>query len=244
MSDIDDLEALANAGGATPHQDEEEDHVPDVHAVSAMTPSAVAPEAPAPRQRMVGDGSSARDIALQGLSPALREHVIADAAEMGIRLESDLSWLLVGAQIRAWASASASGEAARLVHEDVSKIPDLIYRAAVSGGNDITGQIQAAMMANVKELAMAIQGGIAKATQPSVTAVQTALQDFDSKVDKTIIARKDAVIAQWVQSGSDALDDRVREAIRTERTINLAFLSFGFFGVFVVGILLGMHVHF
>ena len=239
MSDIDELEALANAGGLPPREEEEEDHAPPAVSV------AVAPEAPPPAPRMrMGDGSNARDIALQGLSPSLREHVIADAAEMGIRLEGDLAWLLVGAQVRAWASASASGEAARLVHEDVSKIPDLIYRAAVSGGNDITGQIQAAMMANVKELAMAIQGGIAKATQPSVTAVQTALQDFDSKVDKTIIARRDAVLAQWVQSGSDELDARVHEAIRSERTINLGFLSFGFFGVFILGILLGMHVHF
>ncbi|MDA8151605.1 MAG: hypothetical protein M0003_02640 [Acidithiobacillus sp.] len=236
MSDLDDLEALANTGarGATSSMDEEEDHAPDV-----VTPPAV----PAPRMR-IGDGSSARDIALQGLSPSLREHVIADAAEMGIRLESDLSWLLVGAQIRAWASATASGDAARLVHEDVGKIPDLIHHAVLVGGNDLTGQIKTAMTANVRELALAIQGGIAKATQPSVTAVQTALQDFDSKVDKTIIARRDAVLAQWVQSGSDALDDRVREAIKTERTANLVFMSFGFFGVFVLGILLGMHVHF
>ena len=240
MSDIDDLEALANAGGATP-QEEDEDHVPDVvvpHAVSAA-----APEAPAPRMRM-GDGFSARDIALQGLSPSLREHVIADAAQMGIRLEGDLAWLLVGAQIRAWGAATASGEAARLVHDDVGKIPDLIHHAVVMGGNDVTGQIQAAMMANVRELAEAIQGGIAKATGPSVLAVQTALKDFDAKVDKTIIARRDAVLAQWVQSGSDALDDRVHEAIRTERTVNLVFMSFGFFGVFVLGIILGMHVHF
>lgn len=238
-SDLDDLEAMANEGGATPQQDEEEDHAPDV-----VTPPAVASDAPAPAPMRIGDGSSARDIALQGLSPALREHVIADAAQMGIRLESDLSWLLVGAQIRAWASASASGEAARLVHEDVGKIPDSIHHAVLVGGNDLTGQIKTAMLANVRELAQAIQMGIDKATAPSVQAVQTALQDFDSKVDKTIIARKDAVIAQWVQSGSDALDDRVREAIRTERTINIAFMGFGFFGVFALGIILGMHLHF
>ena len=238
MSDIDDLEALANAGGATPRE-EEEDHVPAAVSVSV---SAVAPEAPAPMR--IGDGSSARDIALQGLSPSLREHVIADAAQMGIRLESDLAWLLVGAQIRAWGAAHEAGQAATLVHEDVGKIPDLIHHAVVMGGKDITGQIQSAMLTNVRELAQAIQMGIDKATAPSVQAVQTALQDFDQKVDKTIIARRDAVLAQWVQSGSDALDDRVHEAIRTERTINLMFMSFGFLGVFALGILLGMHLHF
>ena len=142
-----------------------------------------------------------------------------------------------------FSAAIAAGQAATIIHDDVGKIPDLIHHAVVSGGKDITGQIQAAMLANVTELARAIQGGIAKATQPSVLAVQTALQDFDSKVDKTIIARRDAVIAQWVQSGSDELDARVHEAIRTERTINLMFMSFGFLGVFILGILLGMHLH-
>ena len=239
MSDLDDLESLvANEGGATPSMDDEDDGHAAPPAVSAAVASVAVPRIG------VGDGSSARDVALRGLSPNLREHVIADAAEMGIRGESDLAWLLVGAQIRAWGAAQEAGQAATLVHEDVGKIPDLIHHAVVLGGNDITGQIQSAMIANVRELAQAISGGIAKATQPSVTAVQTALQDFDSKVDKTIIARKDAVIAQWVQSGSDALDDRVREAIRTERTINIAFMGFGFFGVFALGIILGMHLHF
>lgn len=156
----------------------------------------------------------------------------------------DPAWLMVETAVVSVAAAAEARDAARLVHEDVGKIPDLIHHAVVMGGNDVTGQIQSAMLANVTELAKAIQGGIAKATGPSVLAVQTALQDFDSKVDKTIIARRDAVLAQWVQSGSDALDDRVHEAIRTERTINLMFMSFGFLGVFALGILLGMHLHF
>ena len=240
MSDLDALEAMANEGGATPSMEHEHE---DVDVSHAAPPAVSAAAAVAPRERM-GDGSSARDVALQGLSPNLREHVIADAAEMGIRSESDLAWLLVGAQIRAWGAAQEAGQAATLVHDDVTRIPELIHHAVVMGGKDITGQIQSAMMANVKELAAAIQGGIAKATEPSVQAVQTALKDFDQKVDKTIIARRDAVLAQWVQSGSDALDDRVREAIKTERTVNLMFMSFGFFGVFVVGILLGMHLRY
>ena len=174
--------------------------------------------------------------------PGTREKVLRIALDHQVD-RRDPAWLLVETAVVSMAAAAEAGEAARLVHDDVGKIPDLIHHAVVSGGKDITGQIQAAMMANVSELAKAIQGGIAKATQPSVLAVQTALQDFDSKVDKTIIARRDAVIAQWVQSGSDELDARVHEAIRTERTINLMFMSFGFLGVFILGILLGMHLH-
>lgn len=143
-----------------------------------------------------------------------------------------------------FSAAIAAGQAATIIHDDIGKLPDVIYRAVTAGAGEVSGQIKTAMVANVRELAQAIQMGIAKATQPSVLAVQTALQDFDQKVDKTILARRDAVLAQWVQSGSDALDDRVREAIKTERTVNLMFMSFGFSGVFVLGIILGMHVHF
>ena len=188
-----------------------------------------------------GDGMHA---ALSAIAdPGVRERVLRIALDHQVD-KRDPAWLMVETAVVSVSAAAEAREAAKLVHEDVGKIPDLIHHAVVMGGNDVTGQIQTAMMANVTELAKAIQGGIAKATQPSVLAVQTALQDFDSKVDKTILARRDAVLAQWVQSGSDALDDRVREAIKTERTINLVFMGFGFFGVFALGIILGMHLHF
>lgn len=174
--------------------------------------------------------------------PETRERVLRMALDHQVD-RRDPAWLLVETAVVSISAAVEAGAAARLVHADVNKIPELIHHAVVSGGSDISGQVQSAVMANVTELAKAIQGGIAKATQPSVQAVQTALQDFDSKVDKTIIARKDAVIAQWVQSGSDALDDRVREAIRTERTINIAFMMFALLVALILGMFLGMHLH-
>ena len=90
------------------------------------------------------------------------------------------------------------------------------------------------------------------ATDKAVADVQTALKDFDSKVDKAILARKDAVVAQWVQSGSNALDQKVRESIKTERSINLVLMLFVIFATFLLGIALGialgnalgMHLHF
>ena len=197
-----------------------------------------------PVQSAPETGQDGMHVALASIAdPEVRERVLRIALDHNVD-RRDPAWLLVEAAVVSVAAATEAGDAARLVHEDVGKIPDLIHHAVLVGGNDLTGQIKTAMMANVRELAEAIQGGIAKATQPSVLAVQTALKDFDSKVDKTILARRDAVLAQWVQSGSDALDDRVREAIKTERTVNLVFMGFGFFGVFALGLILGMHVHF
>ncbi|MBU2807588.1 hypothetical protein HF285_04735 [Acidithiobacillus ferrooxidans F221] len=139
-----------------------------------------------------------------------------------------------------FSAAIAAGQAATLIHEDVSKLPDIIYRAVTSGAGDISGQVQAAVLANVTGLAQAIEGGIAKSTAPAVLAVQTALQDFDSKVDRTIIARKDAVIAQWVQSGSDALDAKIRTATARAQAISLGIAVFVGCTLFTVGAIVGM----
>lgn len=139
-----------------------------------------------------------------------------------------------------FSAAIAAGQAATLIHEDVSKLPDIICRAVTSGAGDISGQVQAAVLANVTGLAQAIEGGIAKSTAPAVLAVQTALQDFDSKVDRTIIARKDAVIAQWVQSGSDALDAKIRTATARAQAISLGIAVFVGCTLFTVGAIVGL----
>ena len=172
----------------------------------------------------------------------IRERVLRIALDHQVD-RRDPAWLMVETAVVSISAAAEAGAAARLVHADVNKIPDLIHHAVVSGGTDISGQVQTALKANIGDLAQAIQGGIVKSTGPAVLAVQTALKDFGSKVDKTIIAKKDAVIAQWVQSGSDALDKRVREAIRTERTINIGFMMFALLSALILGIFLGMHLH-
>lgn len=188
-----------------------------------------------------GDGMHA---ALSAIAdPGVRERVLRIALDHNVD-RRDPAWLLVEAAVVSLAAATEAGEAARLVHDDVGKIPASIQSAVVSGGADVAGQVRAALTSNLGEFAQAIGLGVQHATDNAVVNVQTALKDFDQKVDKTIIARKDAVIAQWVQSGSDALDDRVREAIRTERTLNIAFMMFALLAALGLGIVLGMHVHF
>ena len=174
--------------------------------------------------------------------PETRERVLRMALDHQVD-RRDPAWLLVETAVVSITAAAETGAAARLVHEDVTKIPDLIHHAVIAGGADISGQVQSAVVKNTEQLARAIQGGIEKATVPAVQAVGKALKDFDSKIDKTIIDRKDAVLAQWVQSGSDALDSRVREAIRTERTLNIGFMMFAILSALILGIFLGMHLH-
>ena len=143
-----------------------------------------------------------------------------------------------------FSAAIAAGQAATVIHDEVTSIPAIIQKAVLAGGEDVAGQVRAALVSNLEEFAKAIGTGVHGATNQAVTNVQAALKDFDKKVDKAIIARKDAVVAQWVQSGSDALDKRVREAIKTERTINLVFILFMILATFILGAVVGMHLHF
>ena len=199
-------------------------------------------DCPAPETGQADGGDGMRSALSAIPDPATRERVLRIALDHQVD-RRDPAWLLVETAVVSITAAAETGAAARLVHEDVNKIPDLIHLAVIAGGADITGQLHSAVIQNAETLAKAIQAGIVKSTAPAVGAVQNALKDFDSKVDKTIIARKDAVIAQWVQSGSDALDRRVREAIRTERTLNIAFMMFAILSALILGIFLGMHLH-
>jgi hypothetical protein len=143
-----------------------------------------------------------------------------------------------------FAAAIAAGKAATIIHDEVTSIPAMIQKAVIFGGEDVAGRVRAALVSNLGEFAQAIGQGVHLATAQAVVNVQTALKDFDKKVDKAIIGRRDAVVAQWVQSGSDALDQKVREAVKTERTINLVFMLFMILATLVLGIVLGIYLHF
>lgn len=226
MDELSNLEAMLSDGG------------------SAQPPGTHEPHVPPTPETGRADGDGGMHSALAAIpDQGIRERVLRIALDHQVD-RRDPAWLLVETAVVSIAAAAESGAAARLVHEDVARIPATIQRAVVSGGEDVAGQVRTALISNLSEFAEAIGQGVHLATDNAVISVQTALKDFDSQVDKAIIARKDAVVAQWVKSGSDALDQRVREAIKTERTINLVFMLFLILATFLLGIALGMRLHF
>ena len=202
------------------------------------------PHVPPAQETGRADGDGGIHSALAAIpDQGIRERVLRIALDHQVD-RRDPAWLMVETAVVSITAAAEAGAAARLVHEDVTKIPASIQKAVVAGGEDVSGQVRAALVSNLGEFAQAIGQGVHLATGKAVTNVQTALQNFDAKVDKAIIARKDAVLAQWVQSGSNALDQKVRESIKTERSINLVLMLFVIFATFLLGIALGMHLHF
>ena len=226
---LNNLEAMMNDGGSAQPLSTHEHNEPHV------------PPAPETGRADGGDGMHSALAAIP--DQGVRERVLRIALDHQVD-RRDPAWLMIETAVVSITAAAEAGSAARLVHEDVTSIPASIQKAVISGGADVAGQVRAALVSNLGEFAQAIGQGVHLATGQAVTNVQTALKDFDKKVDKAIIARKDAVVAQWVQSGSDALDQKVREAVKTERTINLVFMLFMMLATLILGIVLGMHLHF
>ena len=131
-----------------------------------------------------------------------------------------------------FASAAAAGGSAALVYKQVQSIPKVIQDAIIAGAGEIRGGVHQAFLANFEDLTKAISAGINAGALASVTAINKSTKKFtdaasalDSGMDKAIIAKRDAVLSQWVQSGSDELNRRINEAVKKERNINLGFLN-------------------
>ena len=151
----------------------------------------------------------------------------------------------------AFNSAAAAQKAAEYVVAGVAGIPAIVQKAAVGASREVSGQIDQALKAKIPDFANAIKLGVMKGTEGAITSIDSAagkLADaagkFDSDVDKTVIARRDAVLASWVQSGSDALEKRMAAAVHKERIFNVYLILFMSLSMLVIGIVLGMHLHF
>ncbi len=222
MDELSNMEAMLSDGGSAQPPGTQEPHVP-----------------PTPETGRTDNGDGGMHAALAAIpDQGIRERVLRIALDHQVD-RRDPAWLMVETAVVSITAAAEAGAAAHLVHADVTRIPAIIKKAVVSGGEDVAGQVRTALTSNLGEFAQAIGQGVHLATDQAVANVQTALKDFDGKVDKAIIAKKDAVVAQWVQSGSDALDQKVREAIKTERSINLVIMLFVIFATFLLGIVLG-----
>jgi hypothetical protein len=151
----------------------------------------------------------------------------------------------------AFNSAAAAQRAVEYVIDGVAGIPAIVQKAATGASNEVAGQIDQALKTKIPDFANAIKLGVMKGTEGAIASLDGASKQladaagkFDSDVDKTVIARRDAVLASWVQNGSDALEKRMSEAVKRERIFNVYLLLFLSGSMFVGGIVLGMHLHF
>ena len=151
----------------------------------------------------------------------------------------------------AFNSAAAAQKAVEYVIDGVAGIPAIVQKAAIGASGEVAGQIDQALKAKIPDFANAIKIGVMKGTEGAIASLDGASKQladaagkFDSDVDKTVIARRDAVLASWVQSGSDSLEKRMAAAVHRERIFNVYLILFMSLSMLAIGIALGMHLHF
>lgn len=231
---IDALEAMAgtniNDGGNAPSVDD---------APAGDTATVPTFDIPVPRKYQVAaddvKGMSPRETALTGLSPEMRELVIAEAAAVGIRVEWDLSWLLVGAQVRSWAAAAAAGDAARLVHEDVLKLPKTMQDALLYASKDFDGQVRDILGKSGGEFIRALKKLIIDSADSGATKLREAASTLDGELTRKIEIRKDEGVELWVQRANDAAS----LAIAKHKAVNFYFNTMGGATIFILGAAFG-----
>lgn len=232
--DLDAMEKMANENaGETPQQDTLAEHG----------------EQSQEQEPMVVGHASALDIALLNKTQEEQIHILKATVARGLDKDDPVLDIYNVATSSA-RSANSTATAAMRVAEGINSIPKVLQDAVIAGAGDIRGGVHQAFLANFEDLKKAVGGGIKAGASASITLINDATkkltdatQALDSGMDKAIIAKRDAVLSQWVQSGSDALDKRIREAIKTERTVNLTFILFAIAVALVVGIVLGIHLH-
>jgi hypothetical protein len=71
--------------------------------------------------------------------------------------------------------------------------------------------------------------------------LNNAAKALDGDMDKAIEAKREKVIDAWVESGADLLNTFVKEALKTQKTINFSIVILLLLVVFIVGVIVGMH---
>ena len=219
---LEDLEAKATETDA--------DTVDNDDAVSGV----VAPSLPITPPIRGRDGQQTpRTAALASMPSEWREKLIAEAADMGIKADDDLGWLLVASFINAWASAAAAGEAAESVKSNVSKIPDQIYKGSVRGAEEVGSVITSKLNTGLNKAAQTFVDKAELMVQRSIEKIDQAQQKFDAKLSGVIDVRVENGVQVFAKAASDAAQKVVKNVVAQSR-----FRYFLLFSAVTVGLLL------
>lgn len=189
------------------------------------------------------EGGQAMEEALSALPDAVVRRISTIAARYGIRHDSDPMWALVEASQDGLECALAAGKAAHVVHRDVQKIPDQIYRGAVQAGDDLKGVLSKALEDKGVEIGSAVAEAVAVAGGQVVSNLQgaeTALAAASTTFKVELDGAKATAISQGVEEFGNmalrAMDQRintlsVRSALISGFVFSLCLGASAFLGV-------------
>ena len=113
-------------------------------------------------------------------------------------------------------AAQAAGAAAQAVSAETAKIPDAIFKATVSAGTDLKGQVAAAGQEIVKaatDQAAKVQEGMVAAVQGAAQAGASVLGKAVQGMDQAARERIDQIVARGIADVTAAVRADARAAV-------------------------------
>ncbi len=157
-----------------------------------------------------------REIALDAIPQELRESVLTYAAEQGITHANDPFWPVVASMANGMAAAKAAGEAADRTREETQKIPDMVYKGAISAGSDLKSQVvQAgqsiidAAQTRAEALQEKVDAAIAKAAAAGSAVLKKAVAGLGAAAEK----RKDELTQEMQAAAAKAAEVQIRAGL-------------------------------
>ena len=123
---------------------------------------------------MANEQKTLREIALASVSPDLREHLLAWAAENRITTPDDPFWPLAAAMANGMRAATVAGQHAQALAEETAKIPDLLYQNVTRAGADLKGAVSQAIEAKTVEAGQTLVQVIGAAAHKGALDLQQA----------------------------------------------------------------------
>lgn len=173
--------------------------------------------------------------ALLGLPAEWREKLIADAGLAGVKHDNDVGWLLVGSVIDSAAAAFAAGDAAKLVHEDVQKLPKTMQDALLLASKDFNGQVREILGKSGGEFIGILKNMIVDSANAGAEKLKQATSTLDGELTRKIEIRKDEGVELWTQKAMEAAN----LALAKHKAVNFYFNTIGGSTIFIAGVIIG-----
>jgi hypothetical protein len=148
-------------------------------------------------------------------------------------------------------SACSIAEAALQVVDGIHSIPLVIQDAIIAGSDDIKEEVQKAFADNVSDLKKTISTGLQTGTLATVRAINNATQTLhdaaagiDKSLQSAIEKKQEAVIDDWVNTGSELLEEKIQEALLRQRVVTVSFIFLMMGLSFIAGFILRQFLYF
>ena len=188
----------------------------------------------------MNDKISLRDQVLATVPAASHPGILKMALDHQIADPNDPQWGMVALAWTSTEAANVSRASLESVRKEVATIPDSVYRGAAAAGADLRGLVETAGKSVIEIAAAqtkAMEQGLAAAVAQGVGVGAERLEKAVAALDRAIVSRRDATVAEWQAAAGKAAAAEAQKGIaaRMARSWGIVVLSLLFAGAIGAG---------